>query len=229
MHKILDGVNQFRNEIFPKKKDLYTKLTEGQNPRAMVIGCSDSRVSLDFITQCDPGDLFVLRNAGNLVPQYGAEQGSGGESATIEYAVNGLNVQHIIVCGHTHCGAMKALLYPEMLAGLPKMKDWLAPSAIVAQKVRARCHHHDEFNLWGLTVQENVLTQLENLKTHPSVQDGLARGDLEIHGWIFDIQSGTISIYDETQRDFIPYYGPNLDQASGSLNETEEQEDLERT
>ena len=120
------GVVRFQNEIFPEKKDLFQKLSLGQSPEALFITCSDARIETAMITQTDPGDLFICRNAGNIVPPH--TNHTGAMTASIEFALSGLNVPHIVVCGHTHCGAMKGAMNQSMLEGMPHMKEWLSYS-----------------------------------------------------------------------------------------------------
>ena len=125
MKNFIDGFIRFKRDVFPKRKQLFERLAGAQSPEALFITCADSRIVPDLIMQTEPGDLFICRNAGNIVPPYGEVQ--GGVSATIEYAVAVLNVSHIIVCGHTDCGAMKGILKPETLDELPTVKSWLVP------------------------------------------------------------------------------------------------------
>jgi carbonic anhydrase len=124
MQKLIQGLHKFQASVFSSQRELFQRLVHGQKPDALFITCSDSRVNLNLVTQTDPGDLFILRNAGNIVPPAGA--GVGGESATIEYAVSVLGVSDIILCGHSHCGAMASLLEPESLTELPLVQAWLS-------------------------------------------------------------------------------------------------------
>ena len=123
MQKLIEGTRHFQHTIFDTQKALFEQLSQGQQPLALFITCSDSRIDPNLLTQTQPGELFVIRNAGNIVPTYGAA--SGGEAGTIEYAVAALKVKDIIVCGHSFCGAMNGLLHPETLGALPAVQDWL--------------------------------------------------------------------------------------------------------
>ena len=194
MQKLIAGIHQFQKDAFRSRRELFERLAEGQSPDTLLITCSDSRISPSLITQTDPGELFILRNAGNIVPPYGAS--SDGAASTIEYAVAALGVKDIIVCGHTHCGAMKALLQPESLAELPATKQWLSHAEITRRIVSENYKHLEGPARVTATVQENVLGQLENLRTHPTVAAAIARGKLRLHGWVYKIETGQVFAYD---------------------------------
>lgn len=202
MQQLIAGVKRFQTEVFPQKRDLFARLASGQRPPVMFITCADSRVHPSLITQSDPGDLFISRNAGNLVPSYGAM--GGGEAATVEYAVKALKVEHIVVCGHTDCGAMKALLQPEILTGFPAVADWLrhahSAKSVVEQNGQAGT---PESTLRAL-IEENALTQLRNLETHPCVAGAVSSGKLQLHAWIYEIATGHILAHDRSLRRFTP-------------------------
>jgi carbonic anhydrase len=202
MQKLLEGTRHFQREVFPGKKQLFSNLASQQAPEILFITCADSRIVPDLITQTSPGELFICRNAGNIIPPNGEE--SGGVSATIEYAVAVLKVRNVIVCGHSDCGAMKGLMHPEKLQGLPKVSAWLKHSDS-AHRMVVENHSCDteEETLLRLT-EENVLCQLEHLKSHPSVAVAVARGDLDLYGWVYDIVSGTITSYDANLAKFVP-------------------------
>ncbi|TKB54029.1 MAG: carbonic anhydrase [Nitrospira sp.] len=194
MEKLVKGFLKFRTEVFDKKKALFTRLSENQTPRALFITCSDSRVDPTLLTQTDPGELFILRNAGNMVPPYGSMQ--GGSTATIEYAMAVLKVPHIIVCGHTDCGVMRALLHPEDVHDMPAVKEWLGQ----AETTRRLMHEHYT-DLEGddrliKTTQENVRSQLDHLRTHPSVALLLRQKKVDLHGWVYSISTGDVWVYD---------------------------------
>jgi carbonic anhydrase len=201
MEKLVKGFLKFRNEVFEDKRALFTRLSSKQSPRALFITCSDSRVDPTLLTQTDPGELFILRNAGNLVPPYGSMQ--GGSTATIEYAVSVLNVPNIIVCGHTDCAVMKALLHPEEVNDLPAVRAWVDQAETTRRIMRE--HHvngeHDERLI--ITTQENVRSQLDNLRTHPSVALQLRKGNVEIHGWVYSISTGDVWVYDFDSESFV--------------------------
>ena len=204
MEQIIDGVARFRSQVYPAQRSLYQRLAaHGQQPKAMVISCSDSRVVPEIITQSDPGEMFVCRNAGNIVPPYGDH--IGGVTSAIEYAVVGLGIEHIIVCGHTDCGAMKALLHPETLAEMPSVAAWLGHCKCAYGVFR---HVHDgkvsDKDAVRVMAMENVVAQLTHLRTHPSVASRVATGDITLHGWLFDIDSGAILAMDGMTGDFSP-------------------------
>ena len=154
-----------------------------------------------MITQSKPGDLFICRNAGNMVPPYG--EMNGGISATIEYSVCVLGVKHIIICGHTDCGAVKAMLHPEKLTGLSTVQNWLAHGEVARVIVTENHQHLPEDQMLHVLAQENVLAQLDHLRTHPSVASRLARGDITLHGWIYHIRTGELEAWDAQRGSFV--------------------------
>lgn len=191
---IVDGFLHFHREVFPQQQELFKKLATAQRPRAMFITCADSRVAPELITQSAPGDLFVTRNVGNVVPPYG--QMNGGVSTAIEYAVLALGVQHIIVCGHSDCGAMRAVLKPESLKQMPTVAAWLRHAEVARTVVQDNCNCSSEAESMQVLTEENVIAQLQHLRTHPSVASRMASGQLFIHGWIYSIESSEIKAYD---------------------------------
>lgn len=204
MKKLITGLHHFQSHVFQTQKELFERLSQGQSPDALFITCSDSRINPNLITNTQPGDLFILRNAGNIVPPHGAA--NGGEGGTIEFAVSALGVKDIIVCGHNLCWAMKGLLKPESLKELPVVKAWLshadATRRIVLEKYNLE--ELDEEELLSIAVQENVLVTIENLKTHPSVAAALSRGPLTLHGWVYKIQTGEVFTYNSKEGQFLP-------------------------
>ncbi|MGC4098551.1 MAG: carbonic anhydrase [Nitrospira sp.] len=204
MEKLVQGFLKFRNEVFGEKKALFTRLSQIQAPRALFITCSDSRVDPTLLTQTDPGELFILRNAGNLVPPYGSMQ--GGTTATIEYAMAVLKVPHIIVCGHTDCGVMKALLQPDDVQNLPAVKEWMGQAETTRRLMQEIYADVDGIDRLIKTTQENVRAQLEHLRTHPSVALQLRRGTVDLHGWVYSISTGDIWVYDFHSQEFDSLY-----------------------
>jgi carbonic anhydrase len=202
VQQLVAGVHRFKHEVFSQQRDLFARLAHEQNPQTLFITCSDSRIDPNLVTHTSPGDLFVLRNAGNLVPVFGSS--NGGEIATIEFAVTGLEVRDIVVCGHSHCGAMKALLHPEYVAEMPAVADWLKFAEPTRRIIRSKYAHLTGEALLDATVEENILMQLENLQTHPAVAVGLAHGKLKLHAWLYDIGSGEVFAYDDTLQQFVP-------------------------
>ena len=154
-----------------------------------------------MITQTDPGELFICRNAGNIVPPHTSH--TGGMTASIEFAVSALKVPHIVICGHTECGAMKGAMNPEGLEGLPHVKEWLGYSRAAVAIVDETGADLDEDARIKLLLEQNVILQLQHLKTHPSVAARLAKGDLQLHGWVYDIKTGDVSAYDEATNSFV--------------------------
>ena len=214
MKHVISGVAKFQRDVFPNKETTFKKLANGQNPEVLFITCSDSRIDPNLLTQTDPGELFICRNAGNIVPPHSNQ--TGGMTASIEFAVAALGVTDIVVCGHTDCGAMKGAMHPEALTDLPHVKEWLghccAASAVVKEKHgEITSDHLDELT------QENVLLQLQHLRTHPSVAAKLATGQVRLHGWVYHIKSGDILCFDEEQNEFTPmaeaYADPSIAQA----------------
>lgn len=204
MKKILDGVRHFERSVYPQQRDLFQLLSrKQQKPIALFITCADSRVNPNLITQTEPGDLFLIRNAGNIVPPHGSV--AGGEEATIEYSLEVLGIKHIIICGHSQCGAMKALLHQETLKDLPAAGAWFrhaeATRRIVKQKYSDRSLSPDELAV--IATEQNVLVQLNNLSTHPCVAAKLAAGEVEVFGWYYDIGAGVIRQYDQESRRFV--------------------------
>lgn len=203
MQKLIEGIHQFQETVFDTQKRLFKRLARGQKPLALFITCSDSRIDPNLLTQTQPGELFILRNAGNIVPPYGTV--AGGEAATIEYAVAVLGVKDIIVCGHSLCGAMDGLLHPETLDELNAVKDWLKHAESTARIIKENYSHiTDEKAKLTATVEENVLVQLESLRTHPSVAAATSRGELKLHGWTYKFETGQVFSYHPEHGQFLP-------------------------
>jgi carbonic anhydrase len=202
MQKLIQGIHQFQEQNFRPLQGLFEELAKGQSPETLFITCSDSRIDPNLLTRSKPGDLFILRNAGNIVPPHGAA--NGGEAATIEFAVAALGVKDIIICGHSHCGAMKGLLQPESVASLPSVASWLTHAETTRRIVRDNYKHLDGDRLVTATVEENVLVQLENLRTLPSVASRLVGGDLHLHGWVYRIETGDVFAYELSTGQFVP-------------------------
>lgn len=201
MQDIIDGFVRFQKEVFPAHKELFKELATSQTPTALFISCSDSRMVPELVTQREPGDLFVIRNAGNIVPSFGPEP--GGVSATVEFAVAALKVSDIVICGHSDCGAMKAIATCACLDTMPAVKSWLR-YADAARMINEAQPHADERSRVDGMVRANVVAQLNNLRTHPSVSLALAQGTLALHGWVYDIESGSIDALDMASGRFVP-------------------------
>jgi carbonic anhydrase len=202
MEKLLKGHKRFLAEVFPDKKSHFHLLAESQAPAWLFITCADSRVLPDLILGTEPGDLFISRSIGNVVPV--TNQDVDGVTATIEYAVEVLKVRHAIVCGHSDCGAMKAALNPTGLAELPRARRWLNHvQAAFAHKQPANAAEGESAELASL-IRGNVVAQLMNLHAQPAVVRAEAASRLTVHGWYYDILTGRIEEYDEVKKRFAP-------------------------
>ncbi len=200
MQRLIEGLHHFQSQVFGSQRELFERLAKGQAPETLFITCADSRIDPCLLTQSAPGDLFILRNAGNLVPPYGAVR--GGEAATIEFAIAGLGVKDIIVCGHSHCGAMKGLLDPPPAAAFPALSDWLSHAEATRRIMLEKYGDRTGAERLNVAIQENVLAQLENLRTHPVVASALAQDKLRLHGWVYKIETGDVFVYDPATRQF---------------------------
>lgn len=219
MPKITAGVSKFQKDVFPTKKDLFDKLADGQEPETLFITCADSRVSPSLISQTEPGEIFVCRNAGNIIPPHGTHE--EGMVASIEYAVAVLEVKHIVVCGHSGCGAMKGAMDINALDQLPHVKKWLSYSLTAVQVLKEKMSNKDlsEAEKLDLLIKENVLLQLRHLRTHPYVAAKLATGKIQLHGWVYDIKTGNVDAYDEESTSFKSFddrYGKRISEILAS-------------
>jgi carbonic anhydrase len=201
VEKLIQGIHRFQQQDFLPLQGLFEQLAKGQNPDTLFITCSDSRIDPGLLTQSRPGDLFILRNAGNIIPAHGA--GSNGEAATIEFAVAALGVRDIIVCGHSHCGAIKALLDPSLVASLPAFAAWLAHAETTRRILQDNYGDRSGDELLTAGIEENVLVQLEHLRTQPAVASRLVKGDLHLHGWVYAIETGEVFAFDVGQGQFV--------------------------
>jgi carbonic anhydrase len=203
LHKLVAGIHHFQSQIFQPQREFFETLAGGQRPQGLFITCSDSRINPNLFTQTDPGELFILRNIGNIIPPFSASTASGSAAAAIEFAVSALNVEYIVVCGHSLCGAMKGLLRPETVADLPSVSTWLANGESARRIVRHNYADLDNENQLNVLAQENVLVQLENLRTHPSVAVRLSRGDLRLFGWVYKLETGEVFAYHAEEGQFV--------------------------
>ncbi|GFZ79953.1 carbonic anhydrase [Pseudohongiella nitratireducens] len=203
MKHVILGVEKFQKEVFPGKKAEFERLANGQSPEVLFITCSDSRIDPNLVTQTEPGDLFICRNAGNVIPPH--SNVTGGMTASIEFAVAALGVTHIVVCGHTDCGAMKGALSPQKLDSLPHVKEWLSHCRVATEVVKERTGSAelDDNHLEEVT-KENVVQQIQHLRTHPAVAAKLAAGRIQLHGWVYNIETGDVLCYDDETREFTP-------------------------
>jgi carbonic anhydrase len=208
MHDVLErlkaGIRRFQTGIYPEMSGMFRKaVSEPQEPHTLFVACADSRIDPELITQSQPGELFVLRNIGNLIPAYGEMM--GGVSAVVEYAVSLLKVKHIVVCGHADCGAMKGLLAPDSLTPMPAVKNWLKNAAAAMSVAEALGEDQEERpKLMRRVTEQNVLLQIQHLRTHPSVAAAMAREELTISGWVYEIGTAEVRIWDEGVKKFLP-------------------------
>lgn len=201
MEKVIAGVVRFQEEAYESRRALFEELASGQSPEVLFVTCADSRIDPNLVTQTEPGDLFIVRNAGNIVPPH--IRAAGGVTASIEFAVAALGVRDIVVCGHTDCGAMKGALNPDGLDGLPHVRDWLEHTRAAVEVVQARKPRAGQSTLDAVT-EQNVLAQLAHLRTHPAVAARISTGDIGLHGWVYDIETGAVNCYDESTDSFLP-------------------------
>lgn len=200
MKDIIEGFLKFQSEVFPERAELFKNLATKQSPRTLFISCSDSRLIPELVTQNEPGGLFVIRNAGNIVPSYGPEP--GGVSASVEYAVTALRVTDVVICGHSDCGAMTAIATCQCMDHMPAVASWLryADSARIVNEARQHASKRERI---AAMVRENVIAQLDNIKTHPSVRLAIGEGRLTLHGWVYDIESGRIDALNGNTNTFV--------------------------
>jgi carbonic anhydrase len=206
LEHLKEGIRRFQAEIYPPQAEQYRRvMSEPQRPHALIITCADSRIQMDVLTQAAPGETFVTRNIGNMVPAYG--EMLGGVSAVLEFAVSAMGVQHIAVCGHSECGAMKALLEPDSVEPMPTVKAWLKNAQAALTEARAiqlerREKGEDEGDLLRLVTEQNVLLQMRHVHSHPSVAEAVAQHGLRISGWVYDIAEGSVRICLDGESEF---------------------------
>lgn len=214
MEKLVKGIHQFQEKYFAPQRKVFEQLATGQTPEVLFITCSDSRVSPNMVTQSALGELFILRNAGNIVPPYGS--GSWGEAATIEYAICALKIRHIIVCGHSSCGAMQALTRPETLENLPAVAKWLEYADATRRIVQSNYGDRDVAVQAKIAIEENVLVQLQNLRTHPAVAQQCAKGNLFLYGWVYKLETGEVFGFDPALGQFVPLISQDSLRSTGN-------------
>ena len=202
MKKLIKGLREFKASYFSTHQELFEQLSHGQKPRVLFITCSDSRVDPNLITQAELGELFVIRNAGNIIPPFGAT--NGGEGATIEYAVQALDIRQIIICGHSHCGAMKGLMKLNSLSDeMPLVHNWLKYAEATRRLVLDHYSQYQGEELLEIMIAENILTQIENLRTYPVIHSKLYQGELSIYAWIYHIETGEVLAYDPHKHAYV--------------------------
>src|SRR5271169_1632231 len=181
--RIAQGVAKFQSEVYPAQREMFERLKRGQDPLALFLTCADSRVNPNLVTQTDPGEIFIERNPGNMVPPYA--EFVGGVTAGVEYAMLALKVPVIVVCGHTDCGVMKALLDPGAVHGMPGVQHWMSHGIAARERMLLELPFDRREDQLRRLTECNVLEQIEHLKTHPSVKKRLRYGELEIRGWVY--------------------------------------------
>ena len=202
MKKVLEGLTLFQRIAYPRHQELFERLAKNQTPQAVFIACSDSRVVPNLMLQAEPGDLFIIRNAGNIVPPAGSSY--GGTTASLEYAIVALGIRDVILCGHSNCGAMQGVLHPERLEAMPAVRQWVS-YADDARRAAVEAHPGaDDETLLERVVDYNVIAQVRNILTFPFVRPLVEKNELEIFGWVYDIGSGHVKGLDATGRRFVP-------------------------
>jgi len=202
VNPFLDGYLKFRREVYPAQAGKYRFLANHQKPHTLFVTCSDSRIMPSDLTQSAPGELFHCRVVGNLIPAHG--NSAGGVTSAIEYSVMVLGIKNIIVCGHSDCGAMRAFSHPEKLEELKAVRSWIEHADSAVAMAREHHAHLDGDEFLAALSKENVISQVQHLKTHPCVASRLRKGTLQIFGWYYDIGQGTIEQFDETSESFMP-------------------------
>ncbi len=201
--RLIEGVSHFQQKVHGTKATLFRRLGDGQSPAVLFITCSDSRINPNLLTGTEPGELFVLRNAGNIVPPHAA--GPTGEAATVEYAVRHLRVRDVVVRGHSQCGAVAGLLNPAALDALPVVRAWLRHAAGVADEAAAKAGAAaTPADRLAAAVERNVLCQVANLKTHPAVAEAVAAGLVRVHAWVYRFETGAVVAHDPATDRFVP-------------------------
>lgn len=203
MKKLIQGIQEFQTNYLSTHREMFELLSQGQHPRILFVTCSDSRIDPNLITQTEPGEMFILRNAGNIVPPYGAT--NGGEGAAVEYAVHALGIQDIIVCGHSHCGAMKGLhKLSKLEEEMPLVYEWLKHAEATRRMIAENYKDKEGEELLQITIEENVLTQLENLRTYPVIRSKLHSGQIHLHAWVYQIATGEVLAHDPIRGQYLP-------------------------
>ncbi|WP_454784204.1 carbonic anhydrase [Legionella sp. WA2024007413] len=202
--KLMLGVRQFQDGSFKQMEGIFKQLSVGQSPEILFITCSDSRLLPNLLTQAKPGDLFVIRNVGNIIPP---PHVPSSEAAGLMFALSELHsITDIIICGHSHCGAMKGLLTPGLNERLPEVASWLSHShSVLKQMNDSNDFHSEDFNLKVLQATKlNILTQMEHLKSYPLIAEKLKNKELTLHGWFYEFETGEVLVYESSLDDFVP-------------------------
>jgi carbonic anhydrase len=203
--RVLEGLTLFQRLAYPQHRELFERLAKNQTPQAVFIACSDSRVVPNLMVQAEPGDLFIIRNAGNIVPPAGSSY--GGTTASLEYAIVALGIRDVILCGHSNCGAMKGVLHPEALDAMPAVRQWVSYADLARRAAVETEPGADDETLLERIVDYNVIAQVRNILTFPFVRPLVEKNELEVYGWVYDIASGHVKGLDASGRRFVPLGG----------------------
>lgn len=196
MERLYRGIYKFQSSHFKKEEEFFRRLSTRQTPEVLFITCSDSRVDPNLVTQSKPGELFIVRNVGNIIPPYNAIRDKNSVAAALEFAVLVLKVADIIVCGHSNCGAMKSLYQDESeLQSMPHLKEWITLATPAKCHVERFYPEIPQVQRERITEKENILEQLRNIETYPFVTNALQKGTVYLHGWYYDIGKGEILSY----------------------------------
>jgi len=201
MRKFLEGLTLFQRVAYPRHQELFERLAKNQTPQAVFIACSDSRVVPNLLVQAEPGDLFIIRNAGNIIPPAGASY--GGTTASLEYAIVALGIRDVILCGHSNCGAMQGVLHPESLDAMPAVRQWVSYAESAREAVTRAHPHAVDDELLDRVVDYNVIAQIRNILTFSFVRPLVEKGELDVHGWVYDIATGHVKGLDASGRRFV--------------------------
>jgi carbonic anhydrase len=198
LETLKSGIRKFQSDVYVDMAEKYRTAAAGpQRPHTLIVACADSRVDVETITSAGPGEVFIARNVGNMVPAFG--EIPGGVGAVIEFALEALKVQHVVVCGHSDCGAMKGLLAPDSTKSMPYVERWLTHGH-AARRIANAIHERTGRDLLSVMTEQNVLMQLAHLRTHPHVADAIARNALTISGWVYDIGAGEVRIWEDANQ-----------------------------
>ena len=209
-----EGYSTFLNQYFKENEELFSNLSKKQKPHTMMITCSDSRINPALLLNAKPGELFIARNIGNVVPPYLPAKGS--TQAAIEYAVNVLNIPKIVVLGHSNCGACAHMYHQhqEDDPSLPHVENWLQYIVPAKSAAMLEVHANQHKNIFELTEKHNVVSSLQRLMEYPYIQTRLEKDEISLEGWWYDIGSGRVEIYNFNTRDFEPVIEPALEEVN---------------
>ncbi|NLI29546.1 MAG: carbonic anhydrase [Nitrospiraceae bacterium] len=207
MDKLYKGLHHFRESFFRKEEEFFQRISSGQNPEVLFITCSDSRIDPNLVTQSRPGELFIVRNVGNIVPPHDAIRDKNSVAAALEYAVSALKVKDIVICGHSNCGALQALFSTDI--GIPQyahLRNWLSLANPLHDIMKQYYGTRTKAVFARIAEEENVLLQLENIQTYPFIVEALQAGTLRLHGWYYDIGNGRVYAYNPETESFDPLH-----------------------